>query len=983
MTACNSKFKIQNANGAWRRIAVCLHFAFCISHYSEAPAYAQDLIGQPIVEIVIEQEGQPVTDALIRSLIETVVGEPLSMRDVRETEEHLYNLRRFDDIQPRAEAVPGGVRLRYVLFPSHPVDRVEFRGMLGVSEEDLRRVVTDRFGRTPAAARRDEVAARLRAAYRDRGYPAAQVTARLEETHNPDRATLVLDIAAGRQARIADVRITQVEERDSGIVIGAPDIRRGAPYDADDINRQLRAWEERLKEQGYYEARASFAAEMPEDAYLFVNIARGPRVVVMFTGDPLPDGEEERLVPVRAEGSADEDLLEDAKLAIERYWQDRGYRDATASYARNDKAPGELQITFDIRRGPRYTIDVVRITGNAAFTTPELQEILQMAPGDLFVRSRFAARAGAIRAVYQTSGYTRADVQARDAVLPSERPAADERRVEVIVTIAEGPRTVVRSVAFEGNTVLGESTLRSLVPAAPGRPFSRGDVISGQDLIVLEYRNLGYGAVSVRQDVTLADGDTQADVRYTIVEGPQWIVDHIIVIGNTRTSLETIRGELLIREGGPAGYTAIIESRARLAALGLFRRVEVEEIEHTGEARRDVLVTIEEGDPTTFDFSGGLELGFRARSGPDGLPEDRLELVPRGSIGIGRRNLWGKNRSVNLFTRVSLRSTDIRVDEDGLALLTESNRGFNEFRVVGTFREPRLFSSRAELLVTGIVEQAVRTSFNFARRIARAEVGWAVSRLVSVTGRYSFERNKLFDRILRDDENPVLIDKYFPQVRISKFAASFIRETRDDLLDASRGMSVIADADLAARAIGSQVGFGRTFVQASTYKQLPTSRRIVAAFSGRVGVAHGFKRPAPDGSGEEVDDLPASERFFTGGDSSVRGFSLDRLATAETISSTGFPVGGNGVVILNGELRVSVRGAIQAVGFLDAGGIYRRASDIDLTELRPAVGFGLRYVIRRFGPLRLDWGFNLDRRELVPGARERGDVFHVSLGQAF
>src|SRR5688572_21007427 len=173
MTACNSKFKIQNANGAWARIALCLHFAFCILHYSEAPAHAQDLIGQPIVEIVIEQEGQPVTDALIRSLIETVVGEPLSMRDVRETEEHLYNLRRFDDIQPRAEAVPGGVRLRYVLFPSHPVDRVDFRGMLGVSEGDLRRVIADRFGRTPAAARRDEVAERVRLAYRQRGYPSA------------------------------------------------------------------------------------------------------------------------------------------------------------------------------------------------------------------------------------------------------------------------------------------------------------------------------------------------------------------------------------------------------------------------------------------------------------------------------------------------------------------------------------------------------------------------------------------------------------------------------------------------------------------------------------------------------------------------------------------------------------------------------------------------------------------------------------------
>jgi len=152
-------------------------------------------------------------------------------------------------------------------------------------------------------------------------------------------------------------------------------------------------------------------------------------------------------------------------------------------------------------------------------------------------------------------------------------------------------------------------------------------------------------------------------------------------------------------------------------------------------------------------------------------------------------------------------------------------------------------------------------------------------------------------------------------VRVSKFAGSFIRDTRDDLLDPSRGSSILADADVAARAIGSQVGFVRTFIQAFIYKQLPTARRIVAAFGARAGVARGFVRPAPPDIGGEVDDLPASERFFTGGDGSVRGFSLDRLANEETISSTGFPVGGNGVIVLNGELRVNVIG-LQAVGLI-------------------------------------------------------------------
>ena len=131
-----------------------------------------------------------------------------------------------------------------------------------------------------------------------------------------------------------------------------------------------------------------------------------------------------------------------------------------------------------------------------------------------------------------------------------------------------------------------------------------------------------------------------------------------------------------------------------------------------------------------------------------------------------------------------------------------------------------------------------------------------------------------------------------------------------------------------------------------------------------------------------VQDLPASERFFAGGGSTVRGFSLDRLGNAATTTPTGFPTGGNGVVVLNAELRVAVGNRLQAVGFFDAGNVFPRARDLDLTDLRPAAGVGGRYNAD-FALIRVDVGINLDRREVVPGTRERGYVLHISLGQAF
>jgi outer membrane protein insertion porin family len=333
---------------------------------------------------------------------------------------------------------------------------------------------------------------------------------------------------------------------------------------------------------------------------------------------------------------------------------------------------------------------------------------------------------------------------------------------------------------------------------------------------------------------------------------------------------------------------------------------------------------------------------------------------------------------VNLFTRVALRTRDQAIDL-GPAAVVDSNLGFNEYRVVASFREPRVFDSRADLLVTGIVDQALRSSFSFRRRQARAEAGLRIKQRYGLAGRYSFEHTELFDENFTEADNPFLIDRLFPQVRLSKFSVSVFRDTRNDVLDPERGTFLSADNDVAARAVGSEVGFAKTFFEALRFYRLPGERRTVLALAGRIGLAHGFPRTVND---VVFENLPASERFFAGGDTTVRGFSLDRLGTEETITTSGFPTGGNGVVILNAEMRVNVWRAVGLVGFLDVGNVYPRVGDIDLTDLRPAAGFGVRYR-SPVGPIRIDLGFNLDRRELVPGTLERRSVLHVSLGQAF
>ena len=114
----------------------------------------------------------------------------------------------------------------------------------------------------------------------------------------------------------------------------------------------------------------------------------------------------------------------------------------------------------------------------------------------------------------------------------------------------------------------------------------------------------------------------------------------------------------------------------------------------------------------------------------------------------------------------------------------------------------------------------------------------------------------------------------------------------------------------------------------------------------------------------------------------MRGFPLDRLVNAETVTPSGYPTGGNGVIVLNSEVRVNLFRQFQGAAFVDAGNVFPRASEFSLTDLRPAAGFGVMYR-SPVGPIRVDLGFNLKPREFSADVKERGYVVHFLLGQPF
>ena len=984
-----------------RLMILVLTVAFLAGLGRDASAAVADYLGRPVMQVRLELEGVEVREPAIIDVVTTRVGQPLSMSDVRETIGHLFGFGRYEDVQVRASLMEGGVSLVYDLIPVHRVRALEFRGALALSESQLRAAVLERLGPTPPVGRAADAVRILGDFYRDHGFRRPTVIWRSVIQHKPDATTLIFDVDPGARTRIGMVAVDGAPIAPAALLTRL-DVRAGQPFDPTALVASLGRYRAELQDKSYYEARANFLPRYSSDELtvdLTVLIETGPVVEVRFEGDPLPERVRDQLVPIAREQSVDEDLLEDSKFRIENRLKAQGYRDARADYRRIE-GNGMLAVVFNIARGPQYRLATIEITGSSSVPAPQLRPLLRLKEGAPFVDSILSADVVGIADVYRRQGF--ADVKIDPAVLPPDTITRADRPVVARITVSEGVRIVIREVTFSGNRSLPESTLRKIAGLTAGQPFYAPQTEAAADALALEYANRGNQGVVVQRTLTYSDDRRNLDVAFRIDEGVQVIVDHILIVGNTRAASAVIERELAFKSGDPLGQQAIVESQRRLAALGLFRRIDITQLRHPGEeGRRDVLVTVQEAPATTLGWGGGLEAGERLRRSASGAgaAEERIEVAPRGFFDVGRRNLWGKNRSINLFASVSFRPRgETAATPAASSSPANAGYGFNEYRVLLNYREPKVLDTSADGLITGYVEQGIRSSFNFIRRGTRLEIVQRLTTATSVSGRYSLDHTQLIQARIPTSEQPI-IDRVFPDVRLSSISSSIIRNTRDDPLEPTHGTLLTVDGSLAARRIGSEVGFVKTLVKGFMYRQLPASPRVVFAGGATLGLADGFPRQEAldDGTLATVKDLPASERFYAGGDTTVRGFALDRLGTRntgthDTLDDFGFPKGGHALVIFNSELRMPVWRALDTVGFLDIGNVFQNVGDLDLTRLRGGAGLGLRYR-SPIGPIRVDLGFKLSRFEYRTGKlRPDGTpetelepltALHISLGQAF
>jgi len=1022
--------KLDSIIGSWGIVAFGLLLGATVSH-SQSPTRqvtaSEKGTSQPVivaVRIVRESDSKVLAES--PSGISVEIGKPLDREKVAESLRALYKTGNYADLKALVAPVTDGLRLDFVARENLFFNLVRLEGLEPPpTEASAAAAMQIGLGQTYQKQTVDEALERLRETLREEGLYRAEVSAEAlphPDTHQMD---IVVHVKPGPRAHVSGIQLKNDTAYKDADLVSRSKMKPGQAVTSARLQRGTDRVRKFLAKRGHLSSHVTVRRGDYDAAKSSVAISleatQGPRVEVSVSGAKFSEGELKKLIPIYQEGAVDPDLLEEGKRNIRERLERQGYFDADVSYKiemRDVKTSlwqgTQETITYTVERGDKHKLIGIELAGNKYFDTELLKSRLQIFQGAFGSPGRFSRRlvdadAQSMQTLYQANGFLDAKVTPD----VKDNYKGKEGDLYIGFTIQEGKQTRVASLGIQGIHAFKEQELLGVVGSTPGQPYSDFGVTADRDNILALYFNEGFpeatfsataervppsasNAAEPETSSSTHNGSSSATPKkeeskkgaklpaeqadavrlvYRIEEGPQTRVRAVLITGYEHTRLGVIRREVRIKPQEPLREGDVVESQRRLYNLGVFNRVTIEPQNPAGtDVDKDIAVLVEEAKRYTLAYGGGFEVQrLASTTNPTG---GQVEAAPRGILEISKLNLTGRADTLSL----KLRGSTLQ----GRALLGYSDPN--------TFANPHLsFQATAFAEKTRDIN-----TFTEQRYEGSVQLTDQVSSLTSVLFRYAFRQVRVSDLKIPSQEIPL----FNAPTLVSQFGVTWFRDSRDNPADASKGSFNSADFGVADTYFGSSASFLRFYYQNSTYH--PIKRRFSFARSFRFGILAPYRDtvsltfPAPT-TPPLPTVIPLPERFFGGGGTSLRGFALNQAGPRDSI--TGFPVGGQAMLVLNQEFRFPMRlpfigTALGGALFYDGGNVYSRLSRIsfrtnlptptlalqnptlppsptnlpvcvtncsnELNYFSHTAGLGFRYKTP-VGPIRVDLGYQLNR----------------------
>ena len=923
--------------------------------------YAADLTppaeyeGKAVVRVRFEPATQPLASADLTRLVALGEGTPLHLADVRAAIKRLYGTGNYSNIEVDTEPTPGGLNLVFRTTTQWFVGPVEVTGKIHSPPSTAQIASATRLDLGAPFSEGDVDAAvdNLRTLLERNGLYRGSITPNVVRDPEHQQVSITFQVNSGKRARFTLPNVT------GDTKLPPADLARAAKYKEifffpwkPVTQTATQAGLQNIRNQYEKQNRLTASVTLERTDYLSAeNRVRptiwadgGPKIEIHAEGAKVSKGTLQRYVPVFDEATINQDLLVAGARNLRDYFQNRGYFGVQVDLASPVVSADLESITYTVALGYPHRVVRLDVKGNAYFTTAEIrQHMFLQSKG--FIRLRhgrysqsFATRdEQAIQALYRDVGFR--DCQVVTSVVDDYQ--GKEGDVAITVEIKEGSQYVVANLAVNGITLKDKEVILAALSSAPGQPFSETAVALDRDYILEHYQSAGYPNAAFDYQAKPA-GPYRFNLQYNVTEGTAQFVRDVLVSG-LRTSRHRLVNPLIsLHSGDPLSWSEMGRMQRRLYNLGVFDKVDMAiQNADSDTAEKYVDFHCVEGHLYAMAVGVGAEIAKIGGSATSiSNPTGTTGFAPRFDLQLSRLNMWGLGHSVMFNGRYS--TLDRRASLSYAAPRFRNVEGRN-ITVSG------LYDNTRDVL-----------TFRAVKLQGAVQVSQRLDKATNLLFRYTWTNDRVDQSTLKISK--LLIPLYSQPSRVGLFAVNLVQDRRDNPADAHRGIYNSLDLGLASDNFGGNKNFLRFLGRNSYYKKL------VGDFVLASNTEFGLIRPFSTGGTPSTEYVPLPERFFGGGEATMRGFPMNQAGPRDL--DTGFPLGGNALLFHSTEMRFPLIGDnISGVLFHDLGNVYSGLGSIsfrvhqkgltDFDYMVHAAGFGIRYRTP-LGPLRVDLAYSIN-----------------------
>ena len=811
-----------------------------------------------------------------------------------------------------------------------------------------------------------------------------------------------LDYGNPKKYVIEDITVSGVKYLSPEIIIGTTGLTKGdSIYLPSDYITNILS---QLWSQRYYSNVRALVELEGDKAFIEIILKERPRVSAWaFTG--VKKSEEKELrekLNLKQRVELSDFAISNSVDIISRYYDDDGYRNAEVKVKQRPDSllDNFVIVTFDIDKKSKVKIQEVLFEGNSKVETKDLKKAMKQTKEksliNLFKSAKlnqqsFSDDKMLVEDYLHSKGF-------RDGrVITDSIYNISENRIGIKLRVEEGEKYHYRNITWVGNEKYSNETLDKLLAINSGDVYDKktmdaqlgvgndGALAASEGKINVStiYQNDGHLTFQVQPTEKVVAGDS-IDIDVKIVEGKQFTINNVNIIGNNRTNDRVIRREIYVRPGEIYDQSMLYFSMRQLGSMGHFNPENmVPDIQPISDQLVDIGFQLEETQSDQLELSGGWG----------------------GGMFVASVSVMFNNISMRKFFKGDAWRPYPSGDNQKLRISAQTNGTYYQAASV-SFVEPWLGGRKPNSLSASIYYSAENDSYsaytnpsshsNARFMTLGASLGLG-KRLTwpdpnfNLMGELSYQAYNLreWKSFLMEDGVSNTLALTATLMRNSTDQQIYPRSGSELMLKvaATPPWSVFSGKDYSNPDMSDQERYrwieyykinsmGRFFVPMLPNKKLVFMARAEFGYLG----SYNKNNPSP------------FEGFTLGGDG-VAGYNLYGV---ENIGLRGYsngaltPYSNQGVqaqayIKYTAELRypivLSPNSSVYAAVFAEGGNAFYDFKSFNLFDVKKSLGAGIRLFLPVVGMFGIDWGYGFDK---VAGSNTiSGSQFHFSIGQTF